>query len=84
MDRARIGVDFNELDTPMPISKTDEVIDSDGNKIMLSEGMPIFIYEEDYDEFDRRDYLIADGIAVRNPNKTSVAKIGRASCRERV
>ncbi len=74
MDRARISVDFNELDNPMPISKTDEVIDSDGNTITLSEGLSVFIYEEDYDEFDRKDYLIADGIVVRNPNKESIAK----------
>ena len=74
MDRARIPVDFNELDTPMPISKTACVTDSDGNSFTLTEGMEIYIYEIDYDEFERQDNLIADGIAVRNPNENSVAK----------
>ena len=74
MDKARIRVDFNEFDNPMPISQTDLIIDSDGNEIMLSESLPVYLYEEDYDEFDRKDCLIADGITVRNPNKSSIAK----------
>lgn len=74
MDKPRIPVDFNELDDPMPISKTAEVVDTAGNHITLTEGLPVFICEQDYDEFDRRDDLIADGVAVLNPNPNSVAR----------
>ena len=74
MDRARIEVDFNELDDPMPVSKTDLVTDSEGNAIALFEGMEIYLYESDCDEFDRQDNLIADGIAVRNPDMSHIAK----------
>ncbi|MDR0286227.1 MAG: hypothetical protein LBI03_00725 [Clostridiales bacterium] len=74
MDRARVLVDFNELNSPMPISKTDCVIDSDGNSIVLVEGMDIHLYEHDYDEFNRQDNLIADGIVVCNPDEHQAAK----------
>jgi hypothetical protein len=47
MDNARIQVDFNELvkEDLVLLSKTDDVTDSEGNKIMLSEGTNVSIYE---------------------------------------
>ncbi|MCL2677771.1 MAG: hypothetical protein FWE85_01810 [Clostridiales bacterium] len=79
MDRARISVDFNSLDSDdtIPLSGTDGtdfVIDSDGNTIVLSAGMDIYIYEDDFDVFNRQDNLIADGIVVRNPGNYSTVK----------
>jgi len=76
MDKARIYVDFNEMVTNnmVLLSKEDTKADSDGNMIEFSEGMPIGIYSDDLDEFDRQDNLIADGISVRNPNRDSIAK----------
>jgi len=76
MDRARILVDFNALgeDYLIPISKTDSVIDSDGNAVVLSDGIEIYLYEDDYDVFDRQDNLIAEGIIVRNTGMNSIVK----------
>ena len=76
MDRARILVDFNALgeDYLIPISKTDSVIDSDGNAVVLSDGIEIYLYEDDYDVFDRQDNLIAEGIIVRNTSINSIVK----------
>jgi len=76
MDRARIPVDFNAMgeDYLMPMSKTDSVVDSDGNTVVLSEGVEIYLYEEDYDIFDRQDNLIAEGIIVRNTGMNSAVK----------
>jgi len=71
MDRARIRVDFNELvqDDLVLLSKTDEVTDSDENKLILSEGKNIFIYEfNDYKD-GTKEYLLADGIAELNNPK---------------
>ena len=47
MYRPRIDVNFNELVSPRLIllSKTDEVVDSSGAKVTLSEGMPVYVYE---------------------------------------
>ena len=73
MDRVKIVYDFNGYlkygyDQPVPLSKTDCEIDSNGNEIVLSEGMDIRIYEIDYDVFGRQDNLYADGTAVCNPD----------------
>jgi hypothetical protein len=68
IDRARIKVDFNELieDRLVLLSKTNEVVDSEGNRIELIAGMPIAIYE--YNEYENGDkeYLLAEGIVERN------------------
>ena len=76
MEHARIYVDFNEMVTydMVLLSKEDTKADSDGNIVNFSEGLPISIYSDDSDEFDRQDNLIADGVAVHNPDKDSVAK----------
>ena len=68
MDKARIQVDFNELvqEDLVLLSKTDEVTDSDGNKIILSEGKNVSVYEfNDYKD-GTKEYLFADGVAELN------------------
>ncbi|MCL2782659.1 MAG: hypothetical protein FWD80_01590 [Propionibacteriaceae bacterium] len=76
MDKIKIAYDFNGFlkwgyDNPVPLSKTDYIIDSNGNTIMLSEGIEIRIYETDYDVFDRQDDLYADGAVIRNPDSNN-------------
>lgn len=65
MDRPRIRVDFNELihDDVVLLSKADLVIDSEGREILLSVGLPIFIYEFNHYDDGMKEYLLADGIA---------------------
>ena len=68
MDRARVQVDFNELvqEDLVLLSKTDEVTDSDGNKLVLSEGINVFIYEFNEYEDGEKECLVADGVAEYN------------------
>ena len=68
MDRPRIRVDFNELVEPnlVLLSKTDVVLDSDGNEVFLVDGVKVFVYEfNSYDDGDE-EYLLADGVAEAN------------------
>ena len=70
LDKPRICVDFNEMigDNMILLSKEDTKTDSSGNIVSFSEGMPIGIYSDDnLDENDQIDCIIADGIAVRTP-----------------
>lgn len=71
MDRARIRVDFNELVQAnlVLLSKTDEVTDSDKNKLVLSEGLNIFIYEFNEYKDGTKECFIADGVAELNNPK---------------
>lgn len=77
MDKPRIKVDFNELierDLVL-LSKTDEVEDSAGQKIILQVGRPIAIYEYNHYENGEKEYLLAEGIAVLNEvQKNPIAK----------
>lgn len=70
MDRLRIRVDFNELVEPnlVLLSKTDVVLDSDGNEVFLVDGVKMFVYEfNSYDDDDGdEEYLLADGVAETN------------------
>ena len=50
----------------MLLSKTDCVLDSDGNEIQLYEGLQIYIYEFNHYENGEKEYLLADGIAEFN------------------
>ena len=75
MDKVKIEYDFNGYlmwgyDNPVPLSRTDYVVDSCGNKILLSDGMDIRIFEIDYDIFGRQDNLYADGIVTNNPQNS--------------
>ncbi|MCL2568356.1 MAG: hypothetical protein FWE12_02815 [Oscillospiraceae bacterium] len=74
MDCVKIEYDFNAYlmwgwDHPVPLSRTDDIIDSNGNQVLLFEGMDVRIYETDYDVFNRKDDLCADGIVIRNPER---------------
>ncbi|MCL1841094.1 MAG: hypothetical protein FWF75_05000 [Propionibacteriaceae bacterium] len=64
MDRPRVRWDFNciGLDSPQPLSHDELVIDSDGNRIALREGLRVHLYEPDRDWYDRPDALLADGV----------------------
>jgi hypothetical protein len=68
MDRPRIEVDFNEMvqEDVVLLSKTDEVEDSDGEQIMLSEGMEVFLYEFNHYNNGEKEYLLAEGVAILN------------------
>jgi hypothetical protein len=85
MDKARLQVDFNELvqNDLVLLSKTDEVIDSDGQSFTLSEGMQISIYEYNEYENGEKEYLLADGIAELNKPKIngSWSKAAKWCCR---
>ncbi len=67
LDRARVRVDFNELIQDentycVLLSQTDSCEYSDGNTVLLKEGMNIFVYEFNAYDNDTDEYLFADGI----------------------
>ncbi len=78
LDRPRLYVDFNEMPAKnvVLLSQTDNRADSDGNIIELSEGLAVYIYENDLDIDGRVDFLVAKGTCRRNRQKGwgSVAK----------
>jgi len=61
-------VDFNELVTEnlVLLSKTDEVINANGNTVKLTSGLIIAIYE--YNKYDdgEEEYLLAKGVVELN------------------
>lgn len=73
MHRPRIRVDFNELVQPdvVLLSQTDQVFDSSGMVISLTEGLPIFVFE--YNRYDdgSEEWLLADGLAEPNDTTTN-------------
>ena len=71
LDRARLLVDFNEMIDKdlLLLSVQDSKVDSSGEEIELSEGKSVFVYEDDYDEKNEKDYLVADGICELNKIK---------------
>lgn len=72
LDKPRIQVDFNELIEKdlILLSKEDTKADSAGNLITFAERMPIGIYSDDnLDENNRIDCIIADGIAIQTPHQ---------------
>jgi hypothetical protein len=78
MDRPRVRVDFNEMvaENLVLLAKGDDVSDSAGGQVRLTEGMAVHIYEEDPDEDGNPGALIADGVVERNEagGWTSAAK----------
>lgn len=74
LDKTRIWLDFNEFcaiakEDEAPIylfSQADIVNDSDGNDITIYDGMKVSVFDDDYDEFNMPDALLADGIIIRN------------------
>lgn len=70
LDKPRILVDFNELieEDLILLSQKDTKTDSAGNEIAFREGMPVGIYSDDnIDENNHIDCIIADGIAIKTP-----------------
>ena len=68
MDRPRIRVDFNELVEAnlVLLSQSDVVLDSEGNEVVLSDGVKVFVYEFNHYEDGDKEYLLADGVAEMN------------------
>lgn len=73
MDKPRVRVDFNELvqfDVVL-LSQTDLVVDSAGVEILLTEGLPVFVYKyNDYAD-GTEEYLLADGFSELNDTAVS-------------
>ncbi len=65
--KPQIDVNFNEVieDDQILLSQTDFAKDINGNDIFLKEGLEIDIFEEDYDECNNRDDIIASGYVTR-------------------
>ncbi|WP_455151176.1 hypothetical protein [Capnocytophaga sp.] len=61
--KPKIEVNFNEIidDFKILLSQSDMIIDSEGNEILLKEGLEIDIFEPDYDEQNNRDDIVASG-----------------------
>lgn len=74
LDKTRIWLDFNEFcaiakEDKAPIylfSQTDITNDSDGNDIIIYDGMEVSVFDYDSDDENMPDALLADGIIVRN------------------
>lgn len=85
MDKARIRVDFNELiqEDLVLLSKVDEVIDSEGHSFVLTQGMPVAIYEYNKYQDGGSEYLLAEGIVeLNNPEiNSSWSKAAKWCCR---
>jgi hypothetical protein len=83
MKEARIYVDFNEMleDNLVLLSKTDIKKDSQGNEIMLYEGLKVKIYEDNLNDSDEEDNLIAEGVVELNISTESWAKAAKWNCR---
>ena len=68
LDRARVRVDFNEMVAQdlVLLAKEDHVTDSDGQRIALSEGLRVYLYENDNDDEGRPSFLVATGLVELN------------------
>lgn len=69
MNRIKVYADFNGIfGELLCLSHTESSKDEFGNIIKLYEGMEITAYDEDADENDNRDYLIANGTVESSPD----------------
>ena len=68
MREPRLHVDFNEMLEPnlVLLSKEDTKVDSQGNVVILREGLPVQIYDDDSDVDGKVDNLVAAGVVERN------------------
>jgi len=68
MKEPRLYVDFNEMleENLVMLSQNDFTNDSAGNEIKLFDGLEVKIYMKDYNEFNERDDLFAEGKVERN------------------
>lgn len=83
MKEARIYVDFNEMleDNLVLLSKTDIKKDSDGNDVILYQGLQVKIYGDDLNDSNEEDNLIAEGVVELNNSSESWAKAAKWNCR---
>lgn len=83
MKEPRIYIDFNEIleDNLVLLSKSDIKKDSEGNEIVLYQGLKVKIYENDVDDSNEEDNLIAEGIVKLNNSDESWAKHAKWNCR---
>ncbi|MFT3713588.1 MAG: hypothetical protein QM817_38515 [Archangium sp.] len=82
LDRPRVRVLFEDMveTDVVPLSRTDEVFDSSGTRIVLSAGLRLHLYEEDVED-GKRGYLLATGIAERNDPAPEWNRHARWRCR---
>lgn len=74
LDKSRIWLDFNEFcaideENGAPIylfSQADLVNDSDGKDVELYDGMEVSVFDNDLDESNAPDALLAEGIILKN------------------
>lgn len=74
LDKPRVWLDFNELcavdeQSGAPIyffSQGDIVNDAYGNDVELYEGMEVSLFDDDLDDQDRPDAILADGVVIRS------------------
>lgn len=81
-DRPRIRVDFNEMveQDVVLLAKSDEVVDSSGERIVLREGLRVYLYMDDADERGNPRPLLASGVAERN-DANDWSRMARWRCR---
>ena len=79
----RIQVDFNEMleSDLVLLSQTDIRVDSSGTAVVLTEGLPVLIYEEDTGANGQLDYLIASGTVEKTKSNASWAQAAKWCCR---
>lgn len=79
----RIQVDFNEMleSDLVLLSQTDIRVDSSGTTVVLTEGLPVLIYEKDTGANGQLDYLIASGTVEKTESKASWAQAAKWCCR---
>ncbi|WP_306350329.1 hypothetical protein [Flavobacterium sp. '19STA2R22 D10 B1'] len=80
MNSTRIYVDFNELiDMDIVLlSQEDTKLDAEGNSILLYEGKPINIYQDNTED-DMVNNLVASGVVEKN--NSGVFPISKWVCR---
>jgi hypothetical protein len=68
MNVPRVYVDFNEMlsEHEVLLSQEDSKADSSGKVIVFIEGMKVSVYMDDLNTDGKPDYLIAEGVALRN------------------
>jgi hypothetical protein len=68
LDRPRVRVEFSEMayENLLLLSTSDYVLNSDGEKITLTEGMRVYLYQDDSDDNGNPSYLVATGLAEVN------------------
>jgi hypothetical protein len=71
LDRPRLRVDFNEMveQNLFLLSANDEKLDSSGTRIVLAEGMRVYLYMEDASEAGEPTMLTATGTVERNRSR---------------